>query len=341
MAFRPWLRWFDAKEFPDSERLGRICVGRVDVRSRPDYGSEVVSVLYEDAVVPWYREVVGFWPGRTNRRWVETPEGYVWAPEIQPVKEELNQTLSELPQEGEQPGLWVEVTVPWVGAVLEKDQVYSSWWNLLRSKNLSPRFYYGQVLWVDDLRMDDQGQTWYRINERYGNPGDTLWARAEAFRPIEESELSVIHPEAENKRIVIDRSYSRQTLSCFEGDREVYFARVSTGRGKNSTPLSGYGYEGFPIFRKLYAVQMSGGTNQRGWMIPGIGWTSFFAEGGVAIHATFWHNNFGEPSSHGCVNASPEDAKWIFRWSQPEVPHPQGDIQISGSGSTRVKVVEY
>lgn len=339
LLFRPWRKWFEQQDFPEAERLGRICVGKVDLRARPDYDAPVTGMLYEDTVVPWYREVVGFWPGRNNQRWVETPEGYIWAPDIQPVREELNHPVAELPQTGERPGMWVEVTVPWIGAVLENQEAYSSWWRLLKAKNLTPRFYYSQILWVDDIRVDQDDQTWYRINERYGNPGDLLWARAEAFKPIPEEELAPIHPEAEEKQIVIDRSYSRQMLSCYEGDTEVYFCRVSTGRGKNSTPLSGTGYPGFPIFRKLYAIQMSGGTNQQGWMIPGIGWTSFFAEGGVAIHSTFWHNNFGEPSSHGCVNARPEDAKWIFRWSQPEVPYPVGNLdEISG---TRVKVIEY
>ena len=341
VALRPWMRWFDIQDFPQSERLGRICVGRVDLRARPDYQADIVGALYEDAVVPWLREVVGFWPGRNNQRFVETPQGYVWAPDIQPVRDQLNNPREELPVLGEKPGMWVEVTVPWVAAELENSQPQSSWWRLLKSKNLTPRFYYKQVLWVDQIQKDEQGRIWYRINERYGNPGDLLWARGEAFRTIEEDELAPIHPEVENKQIVIDRAYSRQTLSCYEDDREVYFCRISTGRGKNSTPLSAYGSPGFPIWRKVYSIQMSGGTNQQGWMIPGIGWTSFFKDGGIAIHSTFWHNNFGEPSSHGCVNARPEDAQWIFRWAQPEIPFPKGDKTISGSGSTPVKIIEY
>lgn len=341
LAFRPWERWFDQQDFPDADKLGRVCVGRVDLKARPDYDAPNVSVLYEDAVVPWLREVVGYWPSRHNQRWVETPEGYIWSPEVQPVQETINQPVAELPVEGEKPGMWVQVTVPWVAAELENAQPYSSWWKLLKQKNLSPRFYYQQIFWVDQIHEDEQGQTWYRINERYGNPGDLLWARAEAFRPLTREELEPINPEVEDKHIVVDRGYSQQTLSCFENEREVYFCRISTGRGENSTPLSGYGTPGFPIWRKVYSLQMSGGTNQQGWMIPGIGWTTLFKDQGIAIHSTFWHNNFGEPSSHGCVNAKPEDAKWISRWTQPQIPYPEGDITISGSGSTRIKVIEY
>jgi lipoprotein-anchoring transpeptidase ErfK/SrfK len=104
---------------------------------------------------------------------------------------------------------------------------------------------------------------------------------------------------------------------------------------KWSTPLGKH-----RITRKYISLQMSGGTTGAGYDLPGIAWTSIFATGGVAIHSTFWHNSFGVPKSHGCVNASPEDAKWVFRWTYPEVAYDSGDITISGKGSTKVVVVE-
>jgi lipoprotein-anchoring transpeptidase ErfK/SrfK len=85
---------------------------------------------------------------------------------------------------------------------------------------------------------------------------------------------------------------------------------------------------------------MAGGTNADGWDLIGIAWTQLFVGEGVALHSTFWHNNFGEPMSHGCVNLRPQDAKWIFRWTRPPIPPETGDITISGPGSTRVIVVE-
>ena len=77
-------------------------------------------------------------------------------------------------------------------------------------------------------------------------------------------------------------------------------------------------------------------------ILPGIGWVSIFATGGVAIHATVWHNDFGTPKSHGCVNTLPEDAKWIYRWGLPFVPYDPGmvDISITGENSTVVQVIE-
>jgi hypothetical protein len=121
----------------------------------------------------------------------------------------------------------------------------------------------------------------------------------------------------------------------------VYFCRISSGKIPFGTELSAYGSPGFNIWRKLHSLQMAGGTNQAGWEIPGIGWVALFRGEGVAIHSTFWHNNFGEPSSHGCINAAPDDAKWIFRWASPAVPFDEGDITVSGTIGTPVKVIHY
>lgn len=325
-------------DFPVSDRLGRI-TEMVEIRAKPDYDADIVGRYYEDAVIPWYREVIGPWPFRNVQRWVETEEGYIWGPKVQPVKNMPNQPIEALPAGTE--GMWVEVTVPWVNASIENSPIYSTWWIMQTGKNLPPRFYYSQVLWVDMIKEGSDGNIWYRINERYGNPGDLLWAPAEAFRPLSEEELRPISPEVENKQIVIDVSLSRQTLSCLEDGREVYFCRIASGKVPNTTPLSSPDTAGFNIWRKLHSIQMAGGSNEAGWMIPGIGWTSLFLGTGIAIHSTFWHNNFGEPSSHGCVNAAPEDAKWIFRWASPITPYQEGDITVSGKIGTPVKVIEY
>jgi len=87
-------------------------------------------------------------------------------------------------------------------------------------------------------------------------------------------------------------------------------------------------------------VHMTGGTTGGGYDLPGIGYTTLFSGDGVAVHSTFWHNSYGIPRSHGCVNARPEDARWVFRWTMPEVPYDAGDVTVSGTGSTKVLVRE-
>jgi len=85
---------------------------------------------------------------------------------------------------------------------------------------------------------------------------------------------------------------------------------------------------------------MSGGATGAGWDTMGIGWTSLFVGQGVAIHSTFWHNDFGTPKSHGCVNVLPDDAKWIFRWTTPIVQYDPGDVTNNTYEGTRIEVVE-
>ncbi len=324
-------------DFPTGERLGRVCIGgKVEVKARPDADSPTVAVLYEDAVVPWEREVVGINLHRTNQRFVQTPQGYIWAPTLQPVANKPNTPLTAFPYAKD--GMWVEVTVPYVDIFLANPPARSPW-----LKDTSrPRLYYSQVLWVDQIKQGDDGAVWYRINERYGSYGDIFWARAEAFRPITPEEITPISPNVENKRVVVDVNY--QTMACYEGKEEVFFTRVSTGAKYNAsgqavdkwaTPVGTY-----PIWRKLISVHMSGGTTGGGYDLPGIGWTVLFVGTGISIHSTFWHNDYGVPRSHGCVNARPEDAKWVFRWTLPVVPYDPGDVTIGMPGGTLIEVVE-
>jgi hypothetical protein len=207
-------------------------------------------------------------------------------------------------------------------------------------ENQKPRLYYSQVFWIDQTKQDPQGQIWYRIKERYGY-GDIFWVKAEAFRPLSNEEIAPIRPEAADKRIVVN--IAQQTLSCLEGKNEVYLALVSTGiqedmNGKRTEWGTPAGVR--PIWRKLISVHMSGGTTGGGYDLAGVSWTSLFEGNGVAIHSTYWHNNFGEEMSHGCVNAAPEDAKWVFRWSNPAVSYDPGDLTVGMPGGTLVEVVE-
>jgi hypothetical protein len=80
LAFQRWNQALALPSFPAGERLGRVNVGQVDLKALPDVDSQTVGVLYEDAVVPWLRELVGKNVNRTNQRWVETPDGYIWSP---------------------------------------------------------------------------------------------------------------------------------------------------------------------------------------------------------------------------------------------------------------------
>jgi hypothetical protein len=156
-----------------------------------------------------------------------------------------------------------------------------------------------------------------------------MYAPAEAFRPLRPEELSPIRPEAEERSIRIN--LTRQDLSAMEGETEVYYCRISSGysfvedgRRQWNTPLGRMW-----TWRKMVSRHMSGGTIEAGYDLPGVGWTILFSGSGAAIHSTYWHNDFGSPRSHGCINASPEDSLWLFRWSLPVVPYRPGDLTLT------------
>lgn len=337
-AARPVMAYLP--QFPSSELLGRT-FHTVEVKSKPNPDSQTVETLYEDSVVEWQREVIGTAPSlySTNRKWVETPNGYLPSISLQPVKSELNTPLAELPASLEGRGMWAEITVPFVDIYLANPPARAP----LLAELTDPRFYYSQIFWIDDIRTNDQGEAEYHVTERHGSYGDTFWADARAFKPITAEDVAPIRPEVTDKSILVDLYH--QTVSCYEGQTEVRFCRVSTGAKYDmygnavdnwSTPVGDY----HVINRKYLSIHMAGGSAAAGYELFGVCWTCIFATPGVAFHSTFWHNNYGEPMSHGCVNMTPEDSKFIYRWSMPEAPYNPGMVEVQGYSGTAVKVRE-
>jgi len=357
LAFNP-LKPFEISypraQFPEGERLGRV-FSRIDVRSEPNFSAPSLGVFYDDQVVVWQQDVVtrGYQdPNYLNQRWVRIPEGYIYAPQLQPVKNLQNTPLTTIPNG--QSGFWAEVTAPYVNMALEGPAI-SPHIKTLVEGNFPIRMYYSQVVWIDSIAQNG-GQIMYRFNENAGyHPqgytgggyGDLLWGDATAFRPLTLEDASPISPDVDPaiKKIIVDRTQEYQTLSCFEGNEEVYFCRVSTGQRLDVygnpvteylTPLGEH-----VTWRKAISIHMAGGTTGSGYDTAAVSWTTLFSGEGYAIHAAFWHNNFGVPRSHGCVNCLPEDAKWIFRWASPVNSLDQGDVVAEGlTNGTHVIVHE-
>lgn len=342
LAVKPWRSVIaQTEDWPENVPLGRT-IARLDFKSRPSQDSQTLETVYDDTIVEWEQEVIGdpFPMYPTNRRWIKTPRGYLPSPMVQPVRFSPNAPMIELPVSEEGNGTWAEVTVPYVDFVLENDKPISE----LLKESTRHRFYYRQVYWIDDMRTSSDGNVYYRAIEKHGSPGDVFWTPASAFRPITPEELKPIRPDVADKRVLID--LSRQTLSCFEGNTEVHFCRISSGAkydaygnpvDKWSTPIG----LNHVINRKYVSLHMAGGSSASGYELLAVSWTSIFAIGGVAIHSTYWHNNYGEPMSHGCVNAAPDDAKFVYLWANPAVPYDIGKIEVSGYDlGTKVQVIE-
>ena len=105
------------------------------------------------------------------------------------------------------------------------------------------------------------------------------------------------------KRIDID--LGDQVLRAYNGSTEVYRCIVSTGRSPYIT-VTGQ----FRVYVKYLYTPMSG----PGYYLPNVPHTMYFYRG-YAIHGAYWHNNFGTPTSHGCVNLSLPDAEWVYNWT--------------------------
>ena len=69
------------------------------------------------------------------------------------------------------------------------------------------------------------------------------------------------------------------------------------------------------------------------YSLPGVPWCSFFTGAGNAFHGTYWHNDYGQPRSHGCVNLPSESAKFIYRWTKPAVPPDTEYLHLPGEGT--------
>ncbi len=77
----------------------------------------------------------------------------------------------------------------------------------------------------------------------------------------------------------------------------------------------------------------NGDLTASGYDLPGVPWVMYFTEAGLSLHGTFWHNDFGHPKSHGCVNLSVAAAKWLFRWTDPVVK-PDAQFAYQPTGTT-------
>lgn len=108
---------------------------------------------------------------------------------------------------------------------------------------------------------------------------------------------------------------SEQTLVAYEDERPVYATLVSTGKAGHETPTGLYRTQ-----RKYVSTTMRGRDPVEGtYHVEQVPWTLYY-NGAYAVHAAYWHDDFGKVRSHGCTNLAPADARWLFHWSSLELP---------------------
>ncbi|TPV95020.1 MAG: L,D-transpeptidase [Myxococcales bacterium FL481] len=108
---------------------------------------------------------------------------------------------------------------------------------------------------------------------------------------------------------------SEQTLVAYQGSRPVFTTLVSTGKEPGMTPVGV-----FRVQSKFVATSMRDQPiEDEAYSIEDVPWTQYFSNN-VALHGAFWHGGFGLVRSHGCVNLSPADARWLFGFLGPRLP---------------------
>ena len=184
--------------------------------------------------------------------------------------------------------------------------------------DLNPFMYrYTRVNLYTYVEVD--GFRWYQI-------GKDQWVHqfnVAKITPIERPEEVDTH-----KWVGID--LYEQTLIAYEGETPVYSTLISSGLPDWSTN------EGlFHVYIRYERTPMSGAYQQPDfYSLQEVPWTQYF-DGDIALHGTFWHDGFGYRHSHGCVNASITDAKWLFDWAADEWDFEEGQgmaIYVYSSG---------
>jgi lipoprotein-anchoring transpeptidase ErfK/SrfK len=108
----------------------------------------------------------------------------------------------------------------------------------------------------------------------------------------------------------IDINLSNQRLTAYQGNSAVFSTSISSGIAGHRTPTGR-----FAVRTKIPSQRMTG----PGYNLPGVPYVMYFA-GANAIHGTYWHNNFGRPMSHGCINMRIPEAKWMYSWASIGTP---------------------
>lgn len=162
------------------------------------------------------------------------------------------------------------------------------------------------------------GQTWYKIAQdpHLVHPervtGD-WYVLADAVQEFNDTgnHLSNAATKPSAKRILVD--VSSEMLYAYDGDVLFMQEPISTGLEFTPTPRGT-----FSVFKMTPSRYMQGplpGVSAQAYDLPGVPWNLYFTYDGAVIHGAYWHNSFGQPWSHGCVNLSPENAKRLYQWA--------------------------
>ena len=321
------------KPFPPEENglskptgWGRVTTSSIWAYNDPKPGAARQRLYYFDDVLPIYDSVstVGLMPH--NPVWNLTRDGWVYSSWVQPVMRQRNPVERDIPPEG----FWGQVSMPYVDMRVRPDD----------ATYLLYRLYYSSVHQVIAQVDDAAGQPWYQLKDDR-SPNQPAFVRAEALRRILPEEMTPLSPDVADKKIEV--KLDEQMLYAYENGSEVFSARCATG---TTFTIEGEGFVDFrtsvgdyQVVRKRPSKHMTGFLGRPDqYDLPGVPFCTYFTGAGAAVHGAYWHNDFGHPRSHGCVNVLAEVAQWVYRWSMPTAPYADAVLEVPLGGTPIVVV---
>ncbi|MFZ2096023.1 MAG: L,D-transpeptidase [Anaerolineales bacterium] len=302
---------------------GRVLDAFVDVYDIPSFNGTRLKRYWRDWVLPITDITIGKSEDSFNMVWYKVgDEGYVHSGSLQPVFTVTNTVNSNIPQGG----ILAEVTVPFTDAH----------WDPGQDEPVAYRFYYATTYWVMELVQDSDGNPWYGVRDDKWEY--MFYVPAAHLRLIPADELTPLSAGVPSYEKLIEVHIPEQVMIAYEYDQPVFMARIASGavfsNGDYSTPTGRH-----ETFHKRASRHMArGNLAANGYDLPGVPWNSYITEDGIAFHGTYWHNNFGRPRSHGCINLTPQAAKWVYLWTKPEAPPYEEDTYKSTG--TAVDVID-
>ena len=283
---------------------GRVIEKSLWMYDEPTLQSNRVEMYWRDLVIPLTGAAISEDEKAHNRVWYEVDnKGYVYSGSVQPVNTVLNEPISDIPLGG----LMGEISVPFTDAHEESDT----------TSELAHRLYYETVHWVTGTIIDTDGQAWYRLLD---DKWDLYYyIPAKHMRIIPDDELAPISPEIPDSEKLIKVNLTKQLVLAYEGSRLVFAARTATGGqyrdGRWTTPQGQF----ITSYKRPTRHMAAGDIASNGFDLPGVPWVLYITESGISFHGTYWHNDYGRPRSHGCINLTPQASKWLYRWTTPNV----------------------
>lgn len=300
--------------------LGRALETSVSLYAKPSFESQVVDKLTKDDVTTITWVTYGDIEPSYNRIWYQMQGGgFAHSGVIQPVKNIPNIPERNFPKTGR----LACVSIPFTD---------TTWNYKFPQNNTAFRLYYGSNHWITASALDNQNQVWYALTD------DTIstpyYARATDLHIFTEEETSPLSPEIPAAKKRIEVRIADQIMIAYEDDVPVLITRVATGAKFGDKDL--YTPKGqYYTNRKAPSRHMAhrDPADMNSYDVPGVPWVIYLTITGVAFHGTYWHNDYGKPRSHGCINLPIPIARWLYRWSLPWAP-PSERLYMTAEGTT-------